>query len=285
MFGPLKKISRMIARRQKRRKPLIQAPDIEGKKFLFICGLHRSGTSILHRLLCEHPLTSGFHNTGVAEDEGQHLQTVFKAAHEFGGPGEFAFHLDAHLTEDSSLINQSNKDKLMSEWGAYYDLQKPVLLEKSPPNLVRSRFLRQMFPGSIFVFIVRHPVAVSLATEKWSDKTIAERLLHWHTAHSIMLDDIRAAEDCLVIRYEEFVKAPAEYLDRICDFAGIQRFLPTQRIEDHNEKYFLDWQQRYGTEIRTLQAMLPRNNSVLEHFGYSLNEPFVRCLPFGANTS
>jgi hypothetical protein len=274
LFGPLKNISRRVARLQKRRKPLIQTPDIEGKKFLFICGLHRSGTSILHRLLCEHPLTSGFHDTGVAEDEGQHLQTVFKAAHEFGGPGEFAFHLDAHLTEDSSLINQSNKDKLISEWGAYYDLQKPVLLEKSPPNLVRSRFLRKMFPDSKFVFIVRHPVAVSLATEKWSDKTIAERLLHWHAAYAIMLDDILAAEDCLVVRYEDFVKAPDEYLDQICDFAGIHRFLPTQRVEDHNEKYFLDWQQRYGAEIRTLQAMLPPDNTVLKHFGYSLKEPF-----------
>ena len=275
MFGPLKNILRMVARRQKRRKPLIQTPDIEGKKFLFICGLHRSGTSILHRLLCEHPLTSGFHDTGVAEDEGQHLQTVFKAAHEFGGPGEFAFHLDAHLTEDSSLINQSNKDKLISEWGAYYDLQKPVLLEKSPPNLVRSRFLRKMFPDSKFVFIVRHPVAVSLATEKWSDKTIAERLLHWHTAYAIMLDDVRAAEDCLVIRYEDFVSSCGDCLDQICDLVNIDRFTAKESVENHNDKYFLDWERRYGPEIRTLQAVLPQKNGLLEHFGYSLTRPYV----------
>ena len=276
MFGGFKKyLSRSLNRLHKRREPLPQPPVIDNKLFLFIGGLHRSGTSVLHRLLCEHPSTSGFHDTGVPEDEGQHLQSVIPAAHVFGGPGEFASHPGAHLTEDSALINQKNKNILLAEWGAYYDLEKPVLLEKSPPNLVRSRFLRRMFPNSKFIFIVRHPVAVSLATEKWSNKTIAERLLHWCTAYSIMLDDIDSAEDCLVIRYEDFVQSSDRYLDQICDLAGIQRFSANEKVEDHNEKYFRDWQQRYESEMNALQAVLPPNNAVLEHFGYSLTRPFI----------
>jgi hypothetical protein len=256
-------------------RPLLQTPMVDEKTFVFIGRLHRSGNSVLHRLLSEHPQTSGFYDTGVPEDEGQHLQTVYKAEYYYGGPGEFALHPDAHLTEDSALINQNNRGKILREWGAYYDLQKPVLLEKSPPNLVRSRFLRQMFPGSKFVFIVRHPVAVSLATEKWSNKTIAERLLHWHAAHSIMLDDIDSATDCLVLRYEDFIKAPDSYLDEIFDRVGIERFSPSAAVEDHNEKYFLDWQQRSESEVRALQAMLPAKSRVLEHFGYSLTGSFV----------
>lgn len=275
MLERLKKVPAGIKKLHKRRRPLSQVPVIDENKFLFIGGLHRSGTSILHRLLCEHPLTSGFHDTGVAEDEGQHLQTVFKTAHEFGGAGEFAFHLDAHLTEDSALINQDNKALLLREWGAYYDLRKPVLLEKSPPNMIRSRFLRQMLKNSSFIFIVRHPIAVSMATEKWTKNTIIERLLHWHTAYSIMLDDMRSVPDCLVIRYEDLVRAPVEYLDQVCDFAGIHRFCPKEKVADHNQKYFLDWQQRYQSELATLKAVLPENNAVLEHFGYSLEAPYV----------
>ena len=275
MLGRLKYISRVLRHLQKRRKPLLQVPDTDNKKFVFIGGLHRSGTSILHRLLCEHPQTSGFSHTAVPENEGQHLQTVFKAAYEFGGPGEFAFHLDAHLTEHSALINQNNKEKILTEWGAYYDMKKSVLLEKSPPNMIRSRFFRQMFPGSKFIFIVRHPIAVSLATEKWSNKTITERLLHWYTAHSIMMDDIDSADDCLVIRYEDFVRSPGHILDQICDLAGMRRFSASERVEDHNEKYFRDWNQRYESELRALQAVLPSNIPVLGHFGYSLGAPFV----------
>ncbi len=276
MLGRLRKnFSRAVQRLRKRRNSLPRAPVLDDKKFLFIGGLHRSGTSILHRLLCEHPLASGFHDTGVPEDEGQHLQTVFKSARKYGGAGEFAFHLDAHLTEDSALINQENRNKLLSEWGAYYDLQKSVLLEKSPPNLIRSRFLRQMIPNSKFIFIVRHPVSVSLATEKWTRRTIIERLQHWNTAYSIMLNDIDSADDCMVIRYEDFVMAPVEYLDKICGFAGIDRFIPQERVEDHNEKYFLDWQQRFDHEIDSLQAVLPANNKVLQRFRYSLTRPYV----------
>ena len=274
MLGPFKKLSRVVGHLQKKRDPLPQAPPIENKKFLFIGGLHRSGTSILHRLLCEHPLASGFRETGVPEDEGQHLQSVFPAAHEYGGPGEFAFHLDAHLTEDSDLVNPVNRDRLLCQWGAYYDLSRSLLLEKSPPNLVRSRFLRQLFPNSNFLFIVRHPVAVSLATEKWSSKTITERLLHWNTAYSIMLSDIDAARDCMVIRYEDFVAAPERYLDEICDFSGIHRFSPSETVENHNEKYFDDWMRRYESEINALQAVLPADNPLLKRFDYSLSRPF-----------
>lgn len=225
-------------------------------------------------MLREHPLISGFHDTGVPEDEGQHLQSVIPTAHRYGGPGEFALHPDAHLTQDSELINPKNRNRLLSEWGAYYDLQKPVLLEKSPPNLIRSRFLRQMFPGSKFLFIVRHPVAVSLATEKWSNRTISERLSHWRAAYSIMLDDIDSADDCLVIRYEDFVRSPEHYLEQICDLVGIAHFSAMQIVEDHNDKYFLDWRQRYAPEMSDMQAELP-DNPVLQRFGYSLGEPYV----------
>lgn len=258
-----------------RRKALDQVPDIDGKTFVFIGGLHRSGTSILHRLLCEHPSTSGFSNTGVAEDEGQHLQSVYRPAHVYGGPGEFAFHPEAHLTEDSVLINQHNREKLLQQWGAYYDLNKPVLLEKSPPNIIMSRFLRQMFPASRFVFIVRHPIAVSLATEKWSNRSLEEMLKHWHQAYSILLDDIEEADDCLLLRYEDFVDTSQILLDQICDFIALPRFSPGEMVANHNEKYFAAWQRQGSSEIDQMQKRLPPNDRLLTRFGYSLEPPFV----------
>ena len=276
MLGRIKKkITRVANQTLKSRKPLSYIPLIDDKIFLFIGGLHRSGTSILHRLLQEHPATSGFHDSGVLEDEGQHLQSIFKAAHEYGGPGEFAFHPEAHLTEESELINEKNKGLLLSQWGAYYDLGKKVLLEKSPPNLIRSRFLAKLFPNARFVFLVRHPIAVSLATEKWSDKTITEHLLHWMTAYSIMLEDVKQIPDCLVIRYEDLVQTPSKYLNEICMLTGIAPFSPDEKVLNYNDKYFNEWEKRYARDLPTLKSILPDDNNVFHYFGYTLDAPYV----------
>ncbi len=36
-------------------------------RYLFVCGLHRSGTSLITRCLMEHPSVSGFRDTGAIE--------------------------------------------------------------------------------------------------------------------------------------------------------------------------------------------------------------------------
>ena len=73
-------------------------PGLEvGHRIIFVGGLHRSGTSILARSIAAHPSISAFSNTGVPEDEGQHLQTVFQPAYAYGSPGTFAFNPEARL--------------------------------------------------------------------------------------------------------------------------------------------------------------------------------------------
>ncbi len=56
------------------------ATDVGRHSLAFIAGLHRSGTTPLTRLLAAHSEVSGFSNTHVEEDEGQHLQQVYPSA-------------------------------------------------------------------------------------------------------------------------------------------------------------------------------------------------------------
>ena len=141
---------------------------MQAKKFIFISGLHRSGTSLLYRILKEQDEISGLSKTNELEDEGQHVQTVYKPAYEFGGVGKFGFNINARLDENSKLINELNRKKLFNEWSRFWDLEKNILLEKSPPNIIRTRFLQKMFPNSYFINITRHPIATSIASKKWS---------------------------------------------------------------------------------------------------------------------
>lgn len=253
----------------------VNMQNVSGKKFLFLGGLHRSGTSILHRLLQEHKDISGFSNTGVPEDEGQHLQSVFPPAKDFGGPGRFAFYDESHLDQHSTLITHENSEKLISEWGKYYDFNKQVFIEKSPPNLIRSDFFRKMIPNTSFVFITRHPAAVSLATRKWQKTSIMELFLHWYVAHKRLLLDLPEHNDYLLIRYEDFVVNPGFYLNKICSLVDIDSYSPKLQVVNHNDKYFRMWNEEH-LNGNSLEQIFPEIIEFMDQFGYTLSSPFIK---------
>lgn len=244
--------------------------------FIFVCGLHRSGTSVLHRAIRGHPDISGIDGTKAPEDEGQHLQSVYLPGGKFGGPGAFAFNPGCHMTEDDDLISEESRRQLLADWGRYLDYEKRYVLEKSPPNIVRSRFLQAMFPGSCFIFLVRHPIPVTLATVKWyRDKGSQEQLFrHWFKAHQVMLEDLPHIRRRLVLRYEDLMASPDRNLKRICDFLDLQPNLPSEQFEDQNTQYFKSW------ENRNLAAQFAKGldgdcRTLLRKFGYRLRWPLV----------
>src|SRR5512138_726149 len=108
------------------------ADCVRGKLFVFIGGLHRSGTSLIHECLRDHPDMSGFNGTGVQEDEGQHLQSVYKPASAYGGPGKFGFNSHSFMDETHEFVSDSSRSRLLSEWGKHWDLGRRILIEKSP---------------------------------------------------------------------------------------------------------------------------------------------------------
>ena len=261
------------------RRPLDYLPDMSGHRFLFIGGLHRSGTSTLHRLLREHPDASGFKDTGAIEDEGQHLQDVFPPGKKFGGPGRFAFEPAASLDDEDALRSEQSRQRLLREWGAYYDLTRPVLLEKSPPNLIRADYFRSLFPGCRFIFIVRHPICVALATRKWSKTSVLELLLHWVIAHRRMAS--QCGDDTIVLRYEDFIAAPEYFLDRVLDHAGLTPFHPTEQVLDHNSRYFDQWREEFQMDAALVRLSAPDLGRWLEFCGYDMEPPFVAARPNG----
>jgi hypothetical protein len=246
------------------------------RRFLFICGLHRSGTSLLHRILAAHPDISGFHNTGAPEDEGQHLQSVYPRGREFGGPGKFAFERGAYLSEISPLLTDANREKLFSEWSLHWNLSKPVLMEKSPPNIIRSRFLQAMFPESYFIFLVRHPIAVSLATQKWSHTDLPDLVKHWSLAHQAMLQDRNHLKHHMLLRYEDLVAEPQKQLEAIYRFIGLPSEPVSQPVSDQlNDGYFSVWENYKTAKPERLKPIMNEINTA-QLFGYHFDKPYVK---------
>ena len=254
---------------------------VQAHHFVFICGLHRSGTTLLFRMLREHPAISGFENNKEAtewlalDDEGQYLQSVYPPGVVYGGPGKFAFAPEAHLTEQSELLTPDNKLRLASEWFPYWDLSKSYLLEKSPPNLVMTRFLQSAFPNSSFVTIERHPVAVSLATEKWSPSGMDSLVAHWLVAHETFETDRSQLQRVMTIKYETLVSKPAATLRNIYEFLGIEMHPTTfQATTEHNQKYFARWRElaRDPESAPHIQQCIDHHEERVRAFGYSLRD-------------
>jgi len=233
--------------------------------YAFICGLHRSGTTLIARVLAEHPMVSGFKDTGVIEDEGQFLQSVLPLEIAFGGVGRFGFDPRAHMTETSPLNTPESSSRLLSEWERYWDRSKPVLLEKTPSNLLRMRLLQSLIPASRFIIVTRHPIAASLATMKWTEGNLFSLIAHWVHCYTIARDDAKALQHVLWVSYEGFVANPAGQLARMAAFLQIPPQPGwTAQIANENEKYFALWRARYmGDSDRAIEQLPPEHERSL----------------------
>lgn len=244
-------------------------------RHLFIAGVHRSGTSLIHELLREHPDVSGFKDTpAYMEDEGQFLQSVYPRGEVFGGPGRFAFDPRAHMTGEHPLATADNARRLFEQWREYWDLDKPVLVEKSPPTILRTRFFQTLFPGSRFLVILRHPVAVAYATRKWSRTSIMSLIDHTLTAYEIFDRDREYLEACHVVHYEDFVARPGPVFGDILAFMDLApRPVEREVSAAVNERYFEQWRRDrrrfWRPEPRRVPAELEARAA---RFGYSLAE-------------
>jgi sulfotransferase family protein len=255
---------------------------------VFVGGLHRSGTTPLSRALAAHASVSGLANTGVTEDEGQHLQSVYPPATTYGGPGRFAFSPDAHLTEESPLVTPENAQRLWSAWTPYWDTSRRLMLEKSPPNLIMGRFLQSVFPGSALVVVLRHPVVVSLSTVKW--RRLASRhwwrhasvhtmIRHWFAAHQILRDDASHLSRLHVVRYEDLLDDPEEHLAGIQSFLGLEDAFPAGVLRSgHSRQYEERWSSM-ATGVLTSGARrrIERDfGDLAAGFGYDISDLHAR---------
>jgi hypothetical protein len=221
-------------------------------------------------------MASGFSGTGAIEDEGQFLQSVYPIAANYGGPGRFGFADEMHLTENSPLITEANQRRVVAEWSTHWDCDRDVLIEKSPPNLLKTRFLQAMFPKARFIIVLRHPIANALATKKWSGTSLISLIHHWVVCNELMLTDMKHLEQVTVTRYEDLVASGDRELVRLQRFIGLTPCTYGPKLDPAiNAAYFARWGRMRRSPLRSLyrEMITRRFETRVSRFGYSLRRP------------
>jgi hypothetical protein len=211
---------------------------------------------------------TGLQETGVIEDEGRFLQDVYPTEGELGGPGRFGFNPRAHLTEASPLLTAENALKLLRSWERYWEQGKDIRVEKTPANLLMTRFLQAAFPNTSFVVIRRHPVPMSIAIQKWKVSITPLHVMfeHWLHCHELFEQDRKYLNRVYELTYEDYIQNPHKYHQEIAEFIGTRvpeppkedtfrivaqwrnpagLRVPKMAMEEvtgaHNQRYFEKW--------------------------------------------
>eukprot|EP00930_Biecheleria_cincta_P021759 TRINITY_DN16026_c0_g1_i1.p1 TRINITY_DN16026_c0_g1~~TRINITY_DN16026_c0_g1_i1.p1 ORF type:complete len:465 (+),score=86.42 TRINITY_DN16026_c0_g1_i1:59-1396(+) len=179
------------------------------------------------------------------------------------GVGRFALHPNHHLDDSSSLIVPEAQEHLFNEWALFWNLSRPVLLEKSPSNIVISPFLHRLWGLGLsasparFIFVRRHPIPVALATQRRagaivSDLDVGDLVEHWVAAEERRSKDIESYFDFYekdrdvyrVLDFEDMLQEPRKVLAELFRWLKLQEseeLLSTFEKEvrpDQNTQYF-----------------------------------------------
>lgn len=169
------------------------------------------------------------------------------------------------MDDNHSLATPESATKILEAWGPHYDESCSYFLEKSPPNLIRTRFLQKLFPNSRLVVILRHPAAVAFATRKWNHASAQSLIEHALRGYEILASDLPYLKTAYGLRYEDMARSPQLEIDRLLRSFSLPEMIVEQSVwPDVNVRYFEQWRQEKGLFPGT-DSMEARAN----RFGYS----------------
>ena len=229
--------------------------------YLFILCPPFSGSTLLWRLVATSPAVS------TLPSEGQFLPEV----------------------ENIMRKNPWNADVLLpwemikEVWEGYWDLERPILVEKSPPNLLRTGEIVKYFNPIYFLLMVRNPYAhcEGIIRRKWDAKEAAEFAVR---CLRLQAENVKKLKNVLSLTYEELVENPENLSKKIQSFIpqigdlNYQESFSLHSIDGTIKRSIVNLNKKkiYNLSINDLKqinVVFKANADIIDYWGYQYYEP------------
>lgn len=231
--------------------------------YLFILSPPFSGSTLLSEILSTSPNVSS--NNTLGTREGQQLPGVRKL-----------------LWESKNKYNPETKFDwpfIRRQWLKYWDVTKPILLEKSPPNIVRAPSLAHHFAPASFMIMVRDPYAVCESMIR-RGQDASEAAAFAIRCLRFQKQNIEKLQNFIFFSYEELTDAPEAIREKLIAFMPALQGLDIHRVfKAHNFKN-APMQIRnmnsekvanlHKTQLKALNRVFRQNEDILAYFNYHL---------------
>ena len=213
---------------------------------IFLTGVQRSGTTLLAAMLAAHsrlncgPETHFFSRLAQSDpdkliapatwpDEAVRFVTSISHTNFSQGSDERVPLLEKHgLT--SAQIAGYLKEQIPCTAAILNAIEDPCMLragkqrwvEKTPDHTLQLDLIRQTFPSSPVIRILRDPrdVAISLTKVPWGAKSFLEGLGPWKRLDEASFTFFEHDQNCYGLSYEDLIRDPDGELQKLCAFLG-----------------------------------------------------------------
>lgn len=235
------------------------------QKYLFILAPPYTGSTLLHEILSTSSSISP--NNTFDTREGQQLPEL-KDKMFIKGRFEPTFKVDWDLAYDV--------------WHQYWDPTAPILMDKSPANIVRAKELEQYFQPIYFLLLVRNPYAQCeslIRKNSWSATRSAEfaiLCLHYQKRN---LDTLKNTS---LLNYEEMTTNEEKVKSTVTDILPEVNDLHfDKKFKAHN---FHNKQLKptnlnnpkvealSAAQLKDMNRIFKQDQELLDYFGYNLIE-------------
>ena len=185
-------------------------------KYLFILSPPFCGSTLLTQLISSSANVSC--NNNIDTREGQTLPWAIDLMFQ-----------DNRWNKDTTLPWK----KIKNIWHKYWDLSKPILLEKSPPNIMRTKEIRKNFSPISFICMVRNPYAQCESIIRRNGKSVAYAAKFALKCLEYQKLNIKNEKNLLFFTYEELCENTKEVTNNIISFISELKDIKSEKKLKH----------------------------------------------------